>query len=234
MPNVSDDNTDFPRLPLDDEAEEVLDGLVDVAADPGSPHPSVWHEQRLASAVAHGERIAWGVARQMRRDLAAIERYRAQLAFVAEQTEAAIAPLQKRVAEAEAVLGAIALQRRRLSGDREKSYRVPGVLDVPTTQKPGRWAIDNDAARDGLMGTDAAKQFVERVETKVEYRLKGAELRKHLDKLVEEAMATLAPGTPKAERDAFELATRERIASSYAGVSYVPPDITVDFKPLGD
>lgn len=236
MPNTSDDNTDFPRLPLDDDALELLDGLVAIAEDPESPHPALSHEQMLAEAVRAGERHAYGVGRQMRRDLAQIARFRAQAELVAQQTEQAIAPLVRRVEEAKAFLGRMALMQREASGDRVKTYVLPGVIEVPTKQSSGRWAIDNDAARDALMQRQDAetKEFVERVPAKVEYKLKGPELRKHLDQLVADALEALPAGLSASERAAQELHIRGSVAAAYPGVQYVPPDLTVDFKPLGD
>jgi len=143
---------DMPVLPVDEEIDRALDedGGIEALLNSGDD-----------ATLGKDDRIIAGMARALTRLVEQRHRYQRQLALMAEETELALAPIQKRIDQLQSALEGIAVEVRRSSGTKVTKVHVPGLGDISTRGGGGRARIaDPEALKAFLKGDERERYLV--------------------------------------------------------------------------
>lgn len=233
MPDADHSSSNSPLLPVDMRVDALLSDL-NAIEDPERRHRSF--AERAARADLH---MAAGIGRRLLRTRArlrelqeAVDQYETEVNEIAE-------PLAREERDLIEMLHGMAVVRR--DAGLGNFLDIPGVGRISTRAPSPRWYIDNNEVIAGLAGDDRSL-FVEKVPpAPPAERVKGTDLRKHLDDLLAAATETIdkdqaaveqAGGAPLPEgvRERLILDAAERIAAQYPGVAYVPGELGITHK----
>lgn len=222
MSDVDHSSSNSPQLPVDLRVDSML-SAINAIEDPEQRHRSF--AQRAAEADLH---MAGGIGRRLLRARARIRELQEAMAQYETEVNEVAEPLLREEADLIEMLHGMALVRR--DAGLGNYLDIPGVGRISTRAPTARWAVDNNEVISGLAGDERPK-FVEPTPPPApSERVRGADLRKHLDELLEIASVQILAEADPAIRDRLILDAAERIAAAYPGVTYVPGEISITHK----